>query len=297
LALAHISSSFFFFFSSRILSGRRFDVYHTSTHDVTLVRIYNAGLKCAARQKFAKNLPSTHHRTTLSGYIFATKACIDSWKNISPEYGELRSIKVWDRLASLAHPSKFQRVSRLGVVTAPTSLNGYQANFARCSAVSWAGTLYIHFEGSCFLTEYCQVQNFTLRPINAFSYIGRVNARHSSSGRQPNCGVQQGASPIFGRAAITLSIGPNSSYYYFTVWYVLIRFVHICVEFYIYSPALLSDLSNKDGHYSTARRHVGQLCVTRCLSPLTCCKFYIHFTYESETGDCPVSKTDLYLHV
>jgi len=37
--------SFFIFFSSPIL---RLDVYHTSTHDVALVRIYNAGLKCAA---------------------------------------------------------------------------------------------------------------------------------------------------------------------------------------------------------------------------------------------------------
>jgi len=30
------------------LSGRRLDVYHTSTHDMVLVRIYNAGLKYAA---------------------------------------------------------------------------------------------------------------------------------------------------------------------------------------------------------------------------------------------------------
>jgi len=29
-------------------SGRRLDVYHTSTHGVALVRIKNAGLKCAA---------------------------------------------------------------------------------------------------------------------------------------------------------------------------------------------------------------------------------------------------------
>jgi len=37
-------------FSSPNLSGRRLDVYHrpTSTHAVTLVRILNAGLKCAA---------------------------------------------------------------------------------------------------------------------------------------------------------------------------------------------------------------------------------------------------------
>jgi len=41
--------SIFFLYSSPNLSGRRFDVYHTSTHDVALVRIQNAGLKCAAR--------------------------------------------------------------------------------------------------------------------------------------------------------------------------------------------------------------------------------------------------------
>jgi len=44
--------SFFFFFlgfSSPNLSSRRLDLYHTSTHGVALVRIYNAGLKCTAR--------------------------------------------------------------------------------------------------------------------------------------------------------------------------------------------------------------------------------------------------------
>ena len=40
--------SFFLFFSSPNLSGRRLDVCHTSTHDVALVRIYDAGLKPAA---------------------------------------------------------------------------------------------------------------------------------------------------------------------------------------------------------------------------------------------------------
>jgi len=53
------------------------------------VRISNAGLKCAARgslemqdPKIAKKSPSGHHRTTLSGYIFATKARIDNRKNL-----------------------------------------------------------------------------------------------------------------------------------------------------------------------------------------------------------------------
>ena len=65
------------------------DVYHTLTHGVALVRIYNAGLKCAARgsrkygtQKSRQKSPSGHHRTTLSGYIFATTAHIDNRKNV-----------------------------------------------------------------------------------------------------------------------------------------------------------------------------------------------------------------------
>jgi len=59
----------FFLLSSPNLSGRRLDVYHTSTHDVALVRIYNTGMKCAAHgslqmqdakneQKFAVWAPS-----------------------------------------------------------------------------------------------------------------------------------------------------------------------------------------------------------------------------------------------
>jgi len=73
------------FFSSPNLSGRKLDVYHTSTHGVALVQI-NAGLKCAACSSLkiqdAKKLPSGHHRTTLSGYIFATKALINNGKNL-----------------------------------------------------------------------------------------------------------------------------------------------------------------------------------------------------------------------
>jgi len=45
-----LSSTFFFLlFSSPILSRRMLDVYHASTHGVALVRIYDAGLKRAAR--------------------------------------------------------------------------------------------------------------------------------------------------------------------------------------------------------------------------------------------------------
>ena len=58
-------SMFFFLFSSPILSRRILDVCYTTTHGVVLVRIKNAGLKCAARgslkyrtQKIAISAPS-----------------------------------------------------------------------------------------------------------------------------------------------------------------------------------------------------------------------------------------------
>jgi len=41
------------------------------------------------------------------------------------------------------------------------------------------------------------------------NFNGSITAPHSSTGRQPNCSVQQRAPPIFGRAAITLGIGPH----------------------------------------------------------------------------------------
>ena len=70
-------------------------------------------------QKIVKRSPSGHHRTTLSGYIFTTKACINSWKKLvkqqyllhmSPRYGKLRLINGWDPFGSLGHLSKFQWV-------------------------------------------------------------------------------------------------------------------------------------------------------------------------------------------
>jgi len=93
--------------------------------------------KC--RTKNRQKLSSGHHRTSFSGYIFATTARIDTGKKVvkkqyllhmSPEYGELRPTSGWDLLASLRHPCKFQRVSRLGSVTVRHSSSGRQPNFA-----------------------------------------------------------------------------------------------------------------------------------------------------------------------
>ena len=87
LYFAAVVSIFFFCFSSPNLSGRRLDVYHTwcglSTNlgcrsEMCCTRLAgNTG-----RKTDAKKSPSEHHRTNLSSYVFATKACIDSRKNM-----------------------------------------------------------------------------------------------------------------------------------------------------------------------------------------------------------------------
>jgi len=173
-----VVSSSIFFLSSPNLSGPRVDVYHTSTHGVALVRIYNAGMKCAARTRLAgnrgrKKWPKCHLVTIaqLCPAVFSQLRLVSTigknlLKNIqqyllhpSSQYGERRLTNGWDRFTSLGHPSKYQRVSSIGLVTAAMSLTGGQPNFARCLAVS--GLLYyVHiFGGCCLLMEFCQVQN------------------------------------------------------------------------------------------------------------------------------------------
>ena len=98
-------------------------------------------------------------------------------------------------------------------------------DFSRCLAVSCAGTLYIHFRGLLPPDRIFPGTKFTLRPRLAFSYIGSVTAWHGSCGHQPNFAAWYKewnyetlaeAPPIFGRAAITLGIGPHSSFEYST---------------------------------------------------------------------------------
>jgi len=103
---------------------------------------------CRAMSSHLRHV-STIEKNLLNS-IFST--CLHNMVNFSSLTAEI-GWRVWA-------PSKFQRISRLGFITAPTSLNGGQAHFARSLADSWAGTLYIHFWG--FLppgAEFCQVQN------------------------------------------------------------------------------------------------------------------------------------------
>jgi len=61
------------------------------------------------------------------GKKFVKQQCLP---HTSPQYGELWPTSGWDLLASLRHPSTFQRLSCLGSVTARQSCSGRQPNFA-----------------------------------------------------------------------------------------------------------------------------------------------------------------------
>jgi len=116
----------FFFFSSPILSGPRLDLYRTSTHDVALVQISYAGPKCAARcllniqvakicnlLNIAEICPAVssqvRHVSTVGKNLLNT----DYVLHVCSQYGELWPSNGWDRLTSMVHCRKFQRVLRL----------------------------------------------------------------------------------------------------------------------------------------------------------------------------------------
>ena len=170
----------------------------------------------------------------MSGYVFATKAFIDNRKknlvNSSmsstcshnmANFGPLTAETCWRVWGNPC--SKFQRVSRLAFVpTTATSLTEGQPNFARCLAVSCAGTLYIHFRGLLPLTEFCQVQNSLYVQVLCSRILAALPHGTPASGvsqilrrgtRNGITELSQTAPPIFGTAAITLGIGPHSSFF------------------------------------------------------------------------------------
>ena len=51
-------------------------------------------------------------------------------RHMSLQYGKLRPTSGWDRFVSLGHPCEFQRVWRLGSITARHCSSGRQPNFA-----------------------------------------------------------------------------------------------------------------------------------------------------------------------
>jgi len=130
--------------SSPNLSGRRLDICHFYTWCSLNVNLECRSEMCCiwlagnTGHKMMQKIAIADHRTTLSGCVFATKAYVNNLKKLvkqqyllymSSQYGELRPTNGWDLVGNLGHPSKFQRVLRLGSVTARHSSSGLQPNF------------------------------------------------------------------------------------------------------------------------------------------------------------------------
>jgi len=119
--------------------------------------LHAAHWKYRTQKIWCKKSPSRPQHTTLLGCIFATKACIDNWKKtcyaaMSPPHvlviWQSSPTNGWDRFGSLGHPYKFQRVSRLGSVTARHSSSGRQPNFVvlnRRPTYIWHGSHHVGY--------------------------------------------------------------------------------------------------------------------------------------------------------
>jgi len=113
----------------------------------------------------AKKSPSGHHRTTLSGWIFATKACIDNWEKLD----------------------KQQYFS-----TCPHNMANFSPLVAEMGSGVW-GTR----------------ANFNGFRVLAALLHGTLVVGVSQTLRR----WTEGATYIFSSSAITLGIGPHSSYH------------------------------------------------------------------------------------
>jgi len=158
------------------------------------------------------------------GCIFATKARIDNQKrscqtaishprphnmaNVGPLTTEI-GLPVW---GTSAHFNGFH-------VLASLLQRRHSPEANQTLYVSWAATLHT-FLGDLAPNGILPRAKFTLCPSLVFAWIGNVTAWHSSRGHHQTLwrGTRNGimellqrAPPIFGRAAITLGIGPHSS--------------------------------------------------------------------------------------
>ena len=144
-----------FFFFSPNLSGRRLDVYHTSTHGVA----FSANFECMseicctrlAEIHDAKKSPSRHHRTILSGHVFATKACIDNRKK------NMLNINISSmRPRNMVNFGPITAENRWRVWGTPATFNGFRVSAALLHgtpAVGVSQTVWGWREGATYIRQ------------------------------------------------------------------------------------------------------------------------------------------------
>ena len=82
-------------------------------------------------QKLRQKSPSAHHRTTLSGYIFATKACIDNRKKL------LNANTPFKCPHNMVNFGQLTAEIRWRVWATPVNFNGFRSCLRYCSDVAY----------------------------------------------------------------------------------------------------------------------------------------------------------------
>jgi len=152
------------------------------------------------RKKIAKKSPSAHHHTTLSGCIFATKACIDNRKNLLNinissicslsvvNFGPLTAEIDWGVWGTPADFNRFRVLASLLHRRRSVEVNQTFTMFGRL--LGWI-TIYIFFRGLLPLTEFCQV-NFSLCvQVLRSPILGALLHGTRVVGSTKLCGVEQ----------------------------------------------------------------------------------------------------------
>jgi len=135
------SSSFFLLFSSPNLSRRWLDVYHTTWRGLSasLERRYEMCCTWLDVNTERKKSPKIRYLGTITQLCWAVSLQLRhvstiGKKLVKQQYllhmSSLWPTNSWDRFGSLEHSSKFQRISRLGSVSARHSSSGRQSNFS-----------------------------------------------------------------------------------------------------------------------------------------------------------------------
>jgi len=110
---------------------------NTHNNSVHCEQLYNKFISFHRYQNNVASFKKEWSRSLLCHFTKSKMTLVGGWKvhvfvslTEYRNYGEVRPTGGWDLLASLGHPSKFRRVSRLGSVTARHSSSGRQPNFA-----------------------------------------------------------------------------------------------------------------------------------------------------------------------
>jgi len=104
-----------------------------------------------------------------------------------------------------------EQVSHVGFITAATSLNGGEPDFAQRLAVSWADTLCIHFWGLLPLAEFCKVQNsLCVQVLRSPILAALLNGTPAAGiGQTLRCGTTNGITELSLRRHLYLAGQPS----------------------------------------------------------------------------------------